>query len=152
MHLYIMTRGIKKDSDQFITELQGKYLPFKFPDPKNPKELMPCNLQLGVRPIRLYEVVFPEDSKDIVLSTILGTEGVWKDGKSQHKKHQKWIWSIRKILGCEPIPKYKTDLVLPISKQNVEVVGIGIKKDYWQDAKDEKRYNHKKNDTCFEGI
>jgi hypothetical protein len=30
MHLYVATKGIKHDVDQFITELQGKYLPFKW--------------------------------------------------------------------------------------------------------------------------
>ncbi len=132
MHLYLMTRGIKHDVDRFITELQGKYLTFKGAfDEKgqvNPTgELKDIMLQLAVRPIQFWEICFPELHKDTILNSIF--EG--KDGATQQSKHQKYLWALRKILGCEKIPEYKRDFLFPVYKNNIEMIGIGLKKDYY---------------------
>ena len=136
MHLYMMTRGVKHGVDQFITQLQGKYLPFKWRMNKETGKLdhkgemiENGHTQLQVRPIQLWEIVFPEEHKDIVLNTILAE----KQGtdQTQHKKHNKFLWAIRKALGCEPIGEYKTDVKMPIAGDFIERIGIGIKKDYW---------------------
>lgn len=119
MHAYIITRGHKPYTEMFINELQGKYLPFKFKGKD-------CLVQTGVRPIQLWEVIFPEEHKDIMLNTLFDATA---KGKTQHKKHNKYLYALRKMLGIEPIPEYKTDQFMPISKANVEVVGVGIKKD-----------------------
>lgn len=148
MHLYIATRGIKNFSDQFITELQGKYLPFKSFDEN--RNLINSQVQVAVRPIQLYEIVFPEEHKDIMLTTILGENG----GKTQHKKHFKWVALIRKVLGIKDIGSYNTDRAMPISKFHTEIVGIGIKEDYYI-TKDEKHiYNPPENikKECMEGL
>jgi hypothetical protein len=151
MHLYMITRGIKPNVDQFITELQGKYLPFKCPNPQgDPKVLVPFLNQIHVRPIQLWEIVFPEEHKDAVLNTVLTPYPHKKH--TQHSKHEKWIWAMRKGLGAEEIPDYKKEIKFPISDAGVERIGIGIKKDYWQDCRDEKRYDHKANEFCFEGL
>jgi hypothetical protein len=122
MHLYCLTRGIKKEIDQFITELQGKYLPFTMSG-------VDCFVQFAVRPIQLWEFVFPEPMKDVVLTTILGKDG----GKTQHKKHNKFVWALRKILDVKKIPNYNTEKFMPISRQHMEIVGIGIKEDYYDE-------------------
>jgi len=130
MHLYLISRGIKHDVDRFITELQGKYLPFKYPDKDgNMKDVM---VQVGVRPIQLWEVVFPEEHKDMMLNTLFQSN---PQGATQHKKHNKFIFAIRKILGVDPIPEYKKDQVMPIYLRNTELSAIGIKKDYWRNFK-----------------
>ena len=126
MHLYLITRGIKHDVDRFITELQGKYLPFKVhKDGTAGLKAGDHLVQLAVRPIQLWEVVYPEECNDVVLASVLG-----QDGKTQHKKHNKFIWLIKKALGCEPIPEYKKDQIIPFYKNNIECIGIGVKKDY----------------------
>ena len=130
MHLYMITRGIKNEVDQFITELQGKYLPFKWRDAnKGDKQVVDAYTQIAVRPIQLWELVFPEGSKDIVLATIFKKD----KGLPQHKWHQKFVWALRKMLGMgvEPIPEYKTNEVMPIRCEGIERIGIGVKKDYW---------------------
>jgi len=119
MHIYLITRGIKSDVDRFINDLRGKYLPFK--DALN-RNLM---VQTAVRPIQFWEIVFPKEHRDIMLTTIFDKNL----GKTQHSKHQKWLWALRKVLGADPIPEYKTDQFLPIYKQNIEMVGVGIKED-----------------------
>jgi len=145
MHLYIITRGIKHDSDRFIDELRCKYLPYKFHDGKD--KLIDCSTQIGVRPIMLYEVVFPEAHKDLVMASILDPV--------QHKRHNKFIFAIRKILGVQKVGEYKTDRKMPVYKENVEVNAIGIKTDYWTDPKTKKRYYHpteEQKKKCWEGL
>ena len=135
MHLYIITRGIKHEVDKFITQLQGKYLPFPITKKGvfGAKKAGIHQLQLAVRPIQLWEIVYPEPCRDAILTTILGKDDAYQ-GKTQHRKHNKWIYAIRKALGVKKIGEYKTDNLYPITpeKQHIEVVGIGEKKDYYK--------------------
>ena|SRR3990167_6790946 len=153
MHLYFLTRGVKHEIDKFITELQGKYVPYRYPD--KDKNLVDKVLQLGVRPIQLWELTFPEDQKDIILTTVLSHEQAGQKEQTQHKKHKIWIKMFRKVLGIKPLPKYKTDKRLPNSREHMETVGIGIKPDYWVHAKTGERiYNptDEQKKECWEGI
>ncbi len=150
MHLFIATRGIKNWVDQFITELQGKYVPFKYP---KDGDLVDCNVQVAVRPIQFWEIVFPEEQRDIMMATILEDNN--KGRGTQHKKHEKFIWAIRKSLGIEKIKPYKMDLKMPITRQHIEVIAIGEKKDYWQNIKTEERYykpTKEQKEKSFEGL
>ena len=115
--------------DQFITELQGKYLPFKYPNEKGDLEIH--SVPIAVRPIQLWEIVFPEEHKDLMLTTLFNGQ----ISPTQHKKHNKFIYGIRKILGVDKIPKFKTEREIPITKDHIEMIGIGIKKDYWINPK-----------------
>jgi hypothetical protein len=36
----------------------------------------------------------------------------------------------RKLLHLDPIPDYKTDIAMPIRKQNILTIGLGTKQDY----------------------
>ena len=147
MHAYIAIRGAKMWQDQFITELQGKYLPFKYPNKDNVLE--DAALQLRVPPIQLLEIGFPEEQKDLVLSTILDN----KKGVPNNSKYLTSLFNwVRKFIGLDPIPDFKLVPMMPICKQNLEIIGVGVKKDYWQDCKTGIRYDKKENENCFEGI
>ncbi len=131
MHLYLLTRGIKPDVDRFITELQGKYLPYVF-------EGVNKHTQVQVRPVQFWEIVFPEPQKDLVLRSILENN----QGKMATPRLQKYLFPLRKLLGCKPIPPYdywkdeklKTRMpFLPMYLNNVEKIGIGIKEDYYRE-------------------
>ena len=126
MHAYGLIRGIKHEVDRFITELQGKYVPYEVKEGAAGIPKGTYYAQIHVRPIQLYEFVFPREQKDIVLTTIFGME----NGATQHKKHKKWIYALRKMLGVEPFPVYDNKLTLPISRQHMEVIGVGVKDDY----------------------
>src|SRR3990167_3085895 len=129
MHIYLMTRGVKHDVDRFINELSAKYLPTKW-QKKGEEKPMDYQIQVGVRPIQLWEVIFPREHKDLMLNTIFKSGA----GETQHKKHNKIIWALRKALGVDPIPKdYKRDAFVPLYNSNIESVGIGIKDDYFFD-------------------
>ena len=116
MHLYFTTRGVKFWVDRFITELQGMYLPFKYQGKEN-------SFRLQVRPLQIWEVVFPKEHKDLILNTIINPDGAY------HKRHNKFILAIRKVLGIKPIPKYDRTKSMPITRANIDATGIGIKED-----------------------
>lgn len=131
MHLYLITRGIKNCVDRFINELSAKYVKFNIEkDGTAGLKKKEYYAQVSVRPIQLWEIVFPEKHKDLMLNTIFkGSKG-----GTQHKKHNKFITALRKILGCSKIPEYNKDYFLPIYLDNVEKVGIGIKKDRYENG------------------
>lgn len=120
MHVYFITRGIKHSVDRFINELSAKYLPFKMQG----KDAM---LQTSVRPIQLWEVVFPKEHKDIMLTTL------FPDGEiCQHKRHKKFLALIRRALGkdVKPIGEWdKTKGAMPLYRAHTEFAAIGIKED-----------------------
>lgn len=131
MHAYIITRGIKHDSDRFITELQGKYLEW-FKDKEGKSHVV----GVGVRPIQLWEIVFPEQHLDLMMNTLFCDETTRKgNGLSYAKRNKKFLWAMRKILKSKQFPKLKdTSFSLPIYKSNIEIAGIGIKKDEYKDG------------------
>lgn len=148
MHLFIITRGIKHNVDQMITQLQGKYLPQRFQDPKDGK-IKEGFVQVGVRPIQLWEIVFPEESADLMINTLCNGNSVVNDN------HKKAAFALRKMLGAKKIPEVKNkDLIMPLFKDWVEVNGIGIKYDYYVDARGNKHWDlsAEEKKKCWEGL
>ena len=139
MHLYIIPRGIKHEVDRFINDLQAQYFPYKAVGKmrkdlersmgKKLKEGEVLGVQLAVRPIIPYELVFPEESLKEVLSTI------WPDEeypKSANWKIDQLKKIMRKTLGAEKISEEDWDTKGPkrmVYKQNVGIDLIGIRKD-----------------------
>lgn len=130
MHLYLATRGIKQDVDRFISELSAKYLPHTYKD--NSGADVNGFVQVAVRPVQLWEIVFPEQH----LNTMLGT--LWPnraatDGHYGNVATMKFKWLLdkaRKLLGVDELPKdfAPTDMLL-LYKSNIEFIGLGTKKD-----------------------
>lgn len=163
----MITRGIKHKVDKFINELSGKYFPFKAPkfvvDQMVEKQTAGKNLppdqiaairsaiennpsytQLALRPIQLWEVVFPEDYLDEVVTTLAtthpshykkpkGYKGKWF--AKELKRREKYIYPLRKVLKAVKIPwdKITFSKFRIVDKTDVEVQFIGMRKD----AKDE---------------
>ena len=136
----MITRGIKHDVDRFITEMAAKYLPHRVRlNPNDKKEkIKDVNVQLAVRPVQFWEIVFPETSKEIVLNTLWPqvatdqgkTEGHF--GNIATMKYKKYLGIVRRFLGkdVKPIPEdYKRTIELPVYKRNIEFLGIGVKDD-----------------------
>lgn len=108
--------------DNFITQLQGKYLDWKIKD-KDGKETK-VGMQVAVRPVQMWEVVFPKEHLDLMLTTCLGP-----DGKPYHKRHNKFIAVVRKVLGVKKIPKYDNSSMMICGRDHIDSTGIGIKED-----------------------
>jgi len=128
-----MTRGVKKEVDNFIWQLMGKWFPYRHKK-EAPADQM---IQVQVRPIQLWEIVFPREGKDVVLTTCLGKEkadgsyeGYGKGKSTQHKKHDKFVWALRKAIGANKIGKWEGGQMMPIDRGSVETIGIGLKDDY----------------------
>ena len=127
MHLYVLTRGILSATKQWENDLAAQYLPFKVLE-KGKKKPTPYLAQLHVRPVNLYEIVFPEECLDQVL-------GMVKPG-SPPGKFSKFIKMFFKMMGLKKIPDYTPKITPP--GDGVTVVGLGLKKDKmnWGKKKD----------------
>lgn len=119
MHLYILPRGIKKETDQLITFLQAQMFPYEYEGRK-------IHVQLAVRPLIPYELVFPKECLQEVMNSL------WdNDPSPDNKKLAMACAGFRKILGAKPIPKLdKTGMKRIIPHENVGILPIGIKDDH----------------------
>ena len=113
-----MTRGIKKEVDDYVNTMSGQLLPYPIPGKPG------MNVQLAMRPIQLWEVVFPKEQ----LGRVLGA-CKW-DGKGR-KDMQLHLAALRKILKAKKIPEMDLSKIPPllVYNQNVAIYPIGIKED-----------------------
>ena len=88
-------------------------------------------MQFQVRPIQLYEFVFPEERQEEVIGMIQPYAiGKWRDRAAK---------ILRTFLGLEEIPKgISREGKRYINIESIEVIGIGIKKDGKWTTKDTK--------------
>ena len=127
MHLSFITRGHKEWVDKFINELSTRYLSFKWYNQEK-KQLENRILQMRVCPVQLWDISFPKEHYDAVANTILRGTG----DKSFINSHAKYIWGLRKIMKMKKIPEYKKEQWLTMaSHENINIIGIGVKDDYW---------------------
>lgn len=119
MHLYIVTRGIKYAEEQAIHSLLSNMLPYNLP-----KTGQTNWVQLAVRPINFYELVFP---KEMLPNVLKGIKYDQRDSKTMAM--QRTI--LRKALGAKKIPKLDLSETKPIFCQTdfVGINAIGIKED-----------------------
>jgi len=99
------------------------------PDGKAVKDArgMDAYVELAVRPVQLWELVFPESALGLVMKTVKPNYGLDKDTLGGLKKSV-----LRKALGAEPIPKdLDMSTTMIVNKDNVHIEPIGIRKDTW---------------------
>ena len=120
--MYVMLRGMKDGMDRFINDCLAQYLPYEYEPGKVGK------LQLGMRPIQLYEIVFPEDQLENVCGMIqpYSLQGTG----TKEMKIATWL---RRFLRLKKIPKVPPKNAIP--NKYVSVVGLGLKKDNFSDEK-----------------
>jgi len=89
------------------------------------------SVQASLRPIQLWEYVFPDESMADVFSALGLTA---EDGKPEATKH--WplsktkMWALRKALKCEPIPDVKWQRPQRfIMHTGISLYPIGIRRD-----------------------
>lgn len=118
MHLYVMARGIAPRLNQWENDLLATHYSFKHEENK-PLGL----LQLGVRPIRMYELAFPEEHLNNVLQKI-------QPGQSWNPAYDKYINIIRTMMKLEKIPEVpKPDVNNFLYREFVDCTALGIKRD-----------------------
>lgn len=126
MHATFAMFGIKHDMDFVLKFLETRtlYLPIK--DKKGKEFKVPIQGQL--RPIMLFDYVFPEAEKDSVLTTL----GFHKKPYPQYSSMRPIVAALRTGLRCKPIPKFKTDQMLTMPEEaykHVSVIPIGVRYD-----------------------
>jgi len=120
MHLYILTRGIRHEIQRYIEDLSSQYFEYGPKDAKGNRQF----LQLSVRPVQLFELVFPEEHLAEVVKVVTNGPRIddWRN---------KFLTGIRLALKAEKIPKLDMSKARwrPVSKQNIAIYPIGIRKD-----------------------
>ncbi len=131
MHLLIGTRGNQESVDLFIKELSSKYMNLPFYDKKTGKSVNVVNA-VHVRPFQLWEIIFPKEQKDLILTTIF-TDKNTGVANPKFKRIYKWIC---KFLPFQKMPEdWDDSRHFPIQKANIEIIGIGMKDDRMMDFK-----------------
>ena len=117
MHLYVLARGIDTAMRQWVNDVSAIFLPIEYAKGKKGK------VRVAVRPIQLYEIVFPEEHKDFILGAIPD------NGHDGHKN--KWLKGIvhvlRGFLGVKASQRKEPNGA--IINPYVMLTHIGIKKD-----------------------
>lgn len=148
MHFMFAMRGHSHWGERFINELKSRYLSMPWYNPET-KQMQTIHTEMRLCPIQLYDCIFPEEHRDTVLNTCL----VGTQGNPISPKLNKYFWGLRKLLGYEKIPEYKKDLVLPMSPpKSCEIIGIGIKDDYWIEPDGKHVARKDKSPLAWEGL
>lgn len=133
MHLIIGTRGNKESVELFIKELSSKYMPLPFYN-KRTREVTNVAQGIHVRPFQLWEIIFPKEQKDVVLTTIF--PGGIKETKIQ-KQGFKWIYNwILKFLPLKKIEEWDMSKKVHVAHEAVECIGFGLMDDEMIDFTD----------------
>jgi hypothetical protein len=129
MQAYFLTRGKYEEVETFIDWIRHIYLPLKIKNADGTDQEIPMNCM--VRPIQLWEFVFPREHKDLIVNSLgLAKEGTpfLTGGYDINPK----LWAVRKLLNAKEFEKPTTDkkIVMPYDKwKNINILGIGYKED-----------------------
>ncbi len=145
MKAVFLMRGWKKNFDDMVKWLETRH--FQIPVWKNEKDYKagkkPFKVGLlpgSLRPIQMFEFVFPENDKDQVLTSL----GFDKEKGYLSKKQNLIIGRIRKMMGLKKAPKFKTNLIMPLPSEDmkdVSIIPIGIKEDEFRWFHDDKNFH-----------
>ena len=127
MHLYLLTRGTLRAVREWREALSNCYLPMEVKNKDGKVEKAVAQLQ--VRPVELYEIVFPEEHEKAVMGMVKPMTDLGIYGK----KWGKYIrWIIKKLGLKPPITDFKPSLLPP--NLGVTALALGTKKDaiHWE--------------------
>lgn len=121
VHLYLLTRGIKPNVDRFVNDMLATYVPHGNGG----------MVQVAMRPIQLWEVVFPKQHLPLICNTIMYPNDPNAKSDSRYTYINALNSMLRKIIKLKKIPKYDphTTPRKIVFKDAVAVYPIGIKED-----------------------
>ena len=127
MHLVFGATGIKHDMDLLEKYLETRTFLLPYTDHKDKDKEKTILLQSQLRPINFYDFIFPKGELHHVLN------GLQPETEMKSRNcilPTAYISLLRKALKLKRIPKPDTAQGgMPMVKQNVRVVGIGIRED-----------------------
>jgi hypothetical protein len=119
-----MTRGVKHARDLFVSQMQSHFFNWKRKNLKTKKQEITA-VQGALRPIELWEYVFPEEA----LPEVKAMLGITEDRKDYALSRLK-TKILQKALGCKDVPKTKqVPNYRPMISKGVSSHIIGVKKD-----------------------
>lgn len=127
MHLFLISRGVNHQVEVWKTFMQSQFYTWNRQNLETGKWEQ-VQVQGALRPIQLWEYVFPEEH----LPNVVKNLGIETDGWNSTFAQKSMADILRKALGAEKIP---SGLILPSEKdrfmqiQGVAIHPIGIKKD-----------------------
>lgn len=126
MHLYVIARGIKDDLMRWENDILAQYVPYRFKGADG--KMTTGKTRIAVRPVQLYEIVFPEPALNRVLNIVKPT--ITEYG-GKYKIFYKMIGALRSFLGLKKINPWtlEDNGNFFVSNKWVGVHGIGLKKD-----------------------
>lgn len=126
MQLFFILRGVTHAQEMFCNFMKSQMFPWKQKNLKTGKETL-VRVQGALRPVQLYEYVFPKESMDEVF-TMLDIKNTKKNFEGLKAA------TFRKMLGhkVKPIPDYKEQLshhFVGDVHNGIGIYPIGIKED-----------------------
>ena len=113
----MITRGQKEAVDRFINDLLAQYYPFNYKGKDN-------LVQLGVRPMQIWEIVMPEKCLGNV------QKAIWDTNAHMDLGFKKQLGAMRLALGAKKVPTFDEKLSYrPVQRQDIACYPIGIKAD-----------------------
>lgn len=128
MHLFFLTRGIQQQVELFKMFIQTQMWKWERLNTKTGKKEI-VQVQGGLRPIQLWEYIFPEDCYSEVMTALKMKDN--KDiGTGDYWFNKARIFGLRKMLGAEKLPEFKPAVTNKFIETNgVTISPIGIKRD-----------------------
>ena len=134
--LVCFTRGDRRVVNQFLDELQAKYLEFEYEDwdKKEGKFIsgtkVKYQIPISVRylPLGAWEIVYPREKRDLVLTTVLGKPSPGDD--KYWSWLNKYLFPIRVAMRLEKLKPYDSSHFFPIFKQGIHIIPVGEKDDH----------------------
>lgn len=127
-----MTRGIKREVDEFVKWAERLTAPYpktiKNPDGSKGETINQL-YEVGLRPIQLWEMSFPEGSMSNILKTIKFDGGFYPDTL----KFRMMRNALKKALGLDDVPELDKDAPkIPFNQEClkwVSVIPLGVRRD-----------------------
>ena len=148
-HTVFITRGEIIYAENFIKELSTRYVRQDRYD-KQTGKMEPKIIKLRVCPVQLWDLSYPKECRDYIHNTLF-SGGL---GEPINKNINKFVWAAQKAMKLQPIEESKDKITrLPMNPvENVEVIGIGTKEDYWEEPDGKHVREDEKSELATEGI
>jgi len=134
MHFAFIPYGIKNMVDFVVEDLNHKYLPLKLTKEGEKDIYVLTQVQVRILPFGIYELVFPKEFKDEILSAMRAdSKGEYYDRLNKSLLRIKPLDVLRKVLHLDPIPEFKKtqhpNIPIPEYMKFVSIIPIGIRED-----------------------
>lgn len=126
MHLFALFRGEKYSVEHAINDLNAKHLAYNYHNKDG--SITPGALRVMCNPIVPVEIIFPKEHLSCIVNTLGGQKAIEGQASVGYlKKYARWL---RKLMHLQPIENIDEKVLgLPIHKENIEIIGLGIKDD-----------------------